>query len=58
MEDPAGGAALVALEVDQAGRLTTHPLPEVGGREQRVLPLPDGRVALVGNKVAVVPAGG
>ena len=56
VEHPSGGATQVALEVDGDGTVRTRDLPSVGGWEQRALPLPDGRVALVGNSVVVIAA--
>jgi uncharacterized secreted protein with C-terminal beta-propeller domain len=51
-----GSTTLVALEVDRDGEVTSHELPPVGGGDQRALPLPGGRLALVGTRVVVVAA--
>ena len=49
-----------ALDISSDGRISRRELPLVGGWQQRALPLGDGRVALVGDRVALVdvaPAG-
>ncbi len=46
--------SMVLLRVGPDGSLTTQDLPQVGGWAQRALPLPHGRVALVGTRVQLV----
>ncbi len=48
------GSRFVMLRVAPDGGLTENSLPEVGGESLRALPLPGGRVALVGDRVEVV----
>ena len=47
------GSRLVKIEVAADGSLTTSELPNIGGQQLRAFPLPDGRVALVGDRVAL-----
>ncbi len=49
-----GRVALEAIHVGPDGRLTTSELPSAGGWAQRALPLDDGRLALVGDRVELV----
>jgi hypothetical protein len=49
-----GGPALVLLRVAPSGGISAEDLPSPGGWQQRALPLPDGRVALVGSAVRIV----
>jgi uncharacterized secreted protein with C-terminal beta-propeller domain len=49
-----GGPALVLLRVTPSGGISAEDLPSPGGWQQRALPLPDGRVALVGSAVRIV----
>ena len=51
VEHGSGTASLVALRVDDQGRVVASDLPSAGGSEQRALPLPGGRVALTGSRV-------
>ncbi len=51
VEHGSGAASLVALRVDDQGRIVASDLPSAGGSEQRALPLPGGRVALSGSRV-------
>jgi hypothetical protein len=44
---------MVALHVDANGSISAHDLRGAGGWSQRALPLDDGRVALVGDRVAI-----
>lgn len=49
------GSAVVLLRVSATGALTREDLPSPGGWQPRALPLQDGRVALVGQRVLLVP---
>ena len=42
------------LRVADDGSVTAHALRRAGGWEQRALPLDDGRVALVGDRVELI----
>jgi uncharacterized secreted protein with C-terminal beta-propeller domain len=53
LEGAADGAVMVALHVDANGSISAHDLRGAGGWSQRALPLDDGRVALVGDRVAI-----
>jgi hypothetical protein len=46
--------SMVLLRVAADGSVSTHELGSVGGWGSRALPLDDGRVALVGSRVALV----
>jgi uncharacterized secreted protein with C-terminal beta-propeller domain len=48
---------MVLLRVASDGRLSSEELGTVGGWGSRALPLPDGRVALVGNAISLVDVG-
>lgn len=48
------GSTFVLLRVGPGGSLSTGDLPAVGGWGQRALPLDDGRVALVGDRVRLL----
>lgn len=54
LEGAADGVSLVMISVANDGSLTTHVLRGAGGWEQRALPLDDGRVALVGDRVELI----
>jgi uncharacterized secreted protein with C-terminal beta-propeller domain len=54
----ADGVAMIALRVDADGHVTVHHLQGAGGWSQRALPLDDGRVALVGDRVVLVGSSG
>ncbi|MET0837584.1 MAG: beta-propeller domain-containing protein [Marmoricola sp.] len=51
------GSTPVLLRVSPDGSLTSEDLPSVGEWGTRALPLPDGRVALAGDRVRIVDAG-
>ncbi len=53
LEGAADGAVMVALHVDANGSISAHDLRGAGGWSQRALPLDDGRVALVGDRVVL-----
>jgi hypothetical protein len=46
------------LRVSEDGSITAQHLQGAGGWAQRALPLDDGRVALVGNRVVIMNLGG
>lgn len=48
------GTQMVLLRVAPSGAISTEDLPSPGGWQPRALPLPDGRVALVGAEIRLV----
>lgn len=49
-----GGPSVVLLRVASSGSISASQLPSPGGRDPRALPLPHGRLALVGAEVRLV----
>jgi hypothetical protein len=52
------GSETVLLRVSADGEVSSELLPSPGGWQQRALPLPDGRVALVGDEIRLVSVEG
>ncbi len=56
--DATDSPGLVLLRVAPSGAISTEDLPSPGGWQPRALPLPDGRVALVGSTVRIIDLDG